>query len=155
MPMEEPTIIVDSREQIPYTFSRPTTRKKLEAGDYSIAGFEEQVAVERKSLPDFIHTIIRERKRFYKELQKLSQYSAACIVVEANFRDLIEGHYRSGAHANALIGAVASISAGFIPVYFCSDRQASCRFVEEFLIHFYRKTLTCNNQPTRTEFGEE
>ncbi len=153
--MEEPTIIVDTREQEGYSFSLPSVRKKLEAGDYSIVGFEEKVAVERKSLPDFIQTIIRERKRFYKELEKLSKYSAACIVVEANFRDLIEGHYRSGAHANALIGAVASISVGFIPVYFCSDRQASCRFVEEFLIHFYRKTLTCNNQQTRTESGEE
>lgn len=153
--MEELTIIVDSREQQGYSFSLPTIKKKLEAGDYSIAGFEEQVAVERKSLPDFVHTIIRERKRFYKELQRLSTYTAACIVVEANFRDLIEGRYRSGAHANSLIGAVASISAGFVPVYFCSDRQASCRFVEEFLIHFYRKTIKCNEQDPRPKSGEE
>lgn len=153
--MSDFTIIVDTREQDGYSFSSPAVRKKLNAGDYSISGFEDQVAVERKSLADFVHTIIRQRKRFYKELQKLSAFKSACIVVEANFRDLIEGNYRSAAHANALIGAVASISAGFVPVYFCSDRQAACYFVEQFLIHFHRKILQCNDQPPRTRFGDE
>ncbi len=153
--MEDFTIIIDTREQEGYSFSAPALRQKLDAGDYSIVGFESQVAVERKSLPDFIHTIIRQRQRFYRELEKLMTFSSACIVVEANFRDLIEGNFRSDVHANALIGAVASISAGFVPVYFCSDRQASCRFVEEYLTHFHRKITECNKQLTPIKSGDE
>ena len=40
-------IIVDTREQSGYSFSVPTVRRKLEAGDYSVKGLEERVAVER------------------------------------------------------------------------------------------------------------
>lgn len=133
-------IISDSREQEPYTFSTPTIRRKLEAGDYSIEGFEDSVAVERKTLEDFVSTVIRNRKRFYRELQRLEEYEAACIVVEADFSDILGGRYRSGAHPNVVLGTVLSIIVDFdIPVFFCSDRQAACRFVEGYLIRFQRK----------------
>jgi len=144
--MTVPTIIIDTREQQPYGFSRPSIRKKLDAGDYSIEGLEDQVAVERKSMADLVHTLIRQRRRFYKELEKLASYQSACVVVEANFRDLLDANYRSAAHPSALMGMVASISANHIPVYFCSDRQAACRFVEEFLSHFHRTTI-CKQPP--------
>jgi len=135
-------IISDSREQQPYVFSVPSIRKKLEAGDYSIEGFEDSVAVERKTLEDFVSTVIRQRKRFYRELQRLEEYEAACVVVESDLRDVLNGHYRSGAHPNAVLGTVISIVVDFdIPVFFCSDRQAACRFVEEYLLRFYRKEV--------------
>lgn len=133
-------IISDSREQQPYVFSVPSIRKRLEAGDYSIEGFEDSVAVERKTLEDFVSTVIRQRKRFYRELQRLEEYEAACVVVESDLRDVLTGRYRSGAHPNAILGTVISIVVDFqIPVFFCSDRQVACRFVEEFLLRFHRK----------------
>ena len=45
-------IVIDSREKEPYTFACEVQKAKLEAGDYSVQGFEQHVAVERKSLPD-------------------------------------------------------------------------------------------------------
>jgi len=133
-------IISDSREQQPYVFSVPSIRKKLEAGDYSIEGFEDSVAVERKTLEDFVSTVIRQRKRFFRELQRLEEYEAACVVVESDLRDVLTGRYRSGAHPSAVLGIVISIVVDFqIPVFFCSDRQVACRFVEEFLLRFHRK----------------
>jgi len=140
------TIIIDTREQIPYTFTTQSMRQKLLAGDYSLAGLETQVAVERKSLADFVHTVTKNRMRFYHELEKLASYEAACIVVEANFHDLINGSYPGGIHPNALIGTVISLIVDFkIPVYFCSDRQAACRFVEEYLTRYYKKVERCQN----------
>jgi len=137
------TIVVDTREQEPYAFDPErviVTRKALPAGDYSIEGCEDSVAVERKTLEDFVSTVIRSRKRFKKELQRLAGYESACIVVEADLSDILGGRYRSGAHPNAVLGTVLSIVVDFgIPVFFCSDRQAACRFVEGYLLRFHRK----------------
>lgn len=136
-------IVVDTREQEPYAFDPKhviVTRKALPAGDYSIEGHENSVAVERKTLEDFVSTVIRSRKRFKRELQRLSGYEFACIVVEADLSDVLGGRYRSGANPNAVLGTVLSIVVDFdIPVFFCSDRQAACRFVEGYLIRLHWK----------------
>jgi ERCC4-type nuclease len=133
-------IIIDTREQEEYSFSCSSIKKKLAAGDYSIEGFENRVAVERKSLDDFVNTVIRGRKRFYKELCILKDYDHACVVVEGNIRDLLTGNYHSGAHPNSLMGSAVAITVNLnIPVFFCGDRQAACRFTEEYLKHVYRK----------------
>jgi ERCC4-type nuclease len=133
-------IIIDSREQEEYSFSCSSIKQKLDAGDYSIEGFEHKVSVERKSLDDFVNTMIRGRKRFYKELCSLQNYEHACVVIEGNLRDLLTGNYHSGAHPNSLLASAVTISVNFnIPVFFCGDRQSACRFTEEYLKHIYRK----------------
>lgn len=147
--MDRIAVVVDTREQQGYEFNpeRVTVvRRALPAGDYSLEGHEASVAVERKSLEDFVSTVIRDRERFHRELNKLQSYQASCIVVEANLRDVLEGCYRSRAHPNAILGAILSIVVDFgVPVYFCSDRQAACLFVESFLSRYHRKAvLQCN-----------
>ena len=70
------TVIVDTREQEPYSFDpRLVTpvRRALPAGDYSVAGPGETVAVERKTLDDFVSTVIHSRARFRRELRKLGR----------------------------------------------------------------------------------
>ena len=138
-------IVVDTREQEPYVFDPrlvAVVRRALPAGDYSIEGFEDSVAVERKTLEDFVSTVIRSRKRFTRELRRLAGYETSCIVVEADLGDVLGGRYRSGAHPNAVLGSVLSIIVDFaVPVFFCSDRQAACRFVEGFLLRHHRKEV--------------
>ncbi|MFH1891095.1 MAG: ERCC4 domain-containing protein [Candidatus Zixiibacteriota bacterium] len=98
--------------------------------------------MERKTLDDIVSTVIHSTKRFTKELRRLSEYDAACVVVEADLRDILGGRCRSGAHPNAVLGAVLSIIVDFdIPVFFCSDRQVACRFVEGYLIRCQRKEV--------------
>jgi DNA excision repair protein ERCC-4 len=132
------TFVIDTREQEPLGFNpqlvRPV-RRALPAGDYSVEGLEQTVAVERKTLDDFVGTVIRARERFYRELHRLSDYARACVVVEASLEDLLAGHYRGGAHPQALLGTALAITVDFgIPVFFCSNRQITCRFVEGYLL---------------------
>ena len=47
------------------------------------------MAVERKSLEDVVSTVIRSRKRFTRALRRLSEYDAACVVVEADLQDVL------------------------------------------------------------------
>ena len=136
-------VVIDTREQLPYTFDPQRVvpvRRALCAGDYSLDGFETSVAVERKSLDDFVSSVIHGRKRFYKELRLLAGYNAACMVVEANLRDVLDGNYSGNAHPNAVFGSMISIVADFgVPVFFCSDRQVACKFVEAFLLRCHQK----------------
>ena len=144
--VEPVTLVIDTREQEPYSFDparAAVVRHALPAGDYSVLGLEERVAVERKTLEDFVSTVIRSRKRFHRELRLLGGYQAACVVVEADLVDVLRGRYRSDAHPHAVLGTVVSICLDFgVPVFFCSSRQAACRFVLEYLLRFSRRADT-------------
>lgn len=68
-------IIIDTREQAPFAFRHErmdatTEPGTLAVGDYSLAGLEDRVAVERKSLPDLVMCLGRERERFERELAR-------------------------------------------------------------------------------------
>ena len=99
------TVLVDTREQLPYRFealkadsvegggplkihTRPCT---LTAGDYSIDGYASMVTVERKTANDLAGTLTRGRKRFMAELERLREYDAAWIVIEAELSELAKG----------------------------------------------------------------
>ena len=135
--MKDFTIVIDTREQQPYTFSCATVEHALDAGDYSIAGCESQIAVERKSLADFVRTVIHERQRFQSELEKLAEYTLACIVVEADLDDVLRGLKQSDLRMvtpAAVLGSALHIAMRYrVPVYWCGSRQAACAFTEAFL----------------------
>jgi ERCC4-type nuclease len=135
-------IVIDSREQEPWAFDCPTVRRKLEAGDYSVEGLEDTVAVERKSLADFVHTVIHDFDRFDRELQRLAAYEAAAIVVEADLDAVLQGweaRTLRGATPNAVLGlSLKLILSRGVPVYWCGSRQSARKFTERFLRMFVR-----------------
>jgi ERCC4-type nuclease len=140
---DRPVIVVDTREQLPYVFDADRVaiiRRALPAGDYSLQGHETAVAAERKTLDDFVGSVIRGRGRFTRELELLASYRRACVVVEATLEDVLEHRYRAGVHPNAVLGATWSIIVDHgVPVYFCGDRPLACRFVEGLLCRYHRQ----------------
>ncbi|MCZ2076002.1 MAG: hypothetical protein LC130_13515 [Bryobacterales bacterium] len=137
------TIVIDTREQEPYSFDprlAGAERRALAAGDYSVAGLEDQVAVERKTLDDFVSTVIHRRRRFREELRKLSSYRAACVVVEAELLDVLGRRYRGEARPEAVVGSTLSILLDYgVPVAFCGNRQAACYFTQAFLLAAHKR----------------
>lgn len=97
------TVVVDSREQAPYTFTGFAADAKdkrrslliktvvagLPTGDYSILGCEHEIAIERKSLADLYSTLGQGRERFEREFERLNQLKIAEIVVEASLTDIL------------------------------------------------------------------
>ena len=132
------TVVIDTREQEPYSFSPELVtpiRRALPAGDYSVAGLEQTLAVERKSIEDFVGTVTRARDRFYREMRRLGGYQRACVVVESDLKDVLAGRYRGASHPNSILGSALAITVDFgIPVFFCSNRQVACLFVERYLL---------------------
>jgi hypothetical protein len=90
-------IIVDSREQAPFTFQHEkyagtiVEAGTLDTGDYSLAGLADKIAVERKSLPDLAQCLGRERERFERELQRAAALDAFAVVVESTWGELAGG----------------------------------------------------------------
>ena len=140
------TVIIDTREQEPYSFDprlATAVRRALPAGDYSVDGLEACVAVERKTLDDFVSTVIHSRERFRAELQKLAACRAACVVVEASIPDILQRRYRGEAHPNAVLGNALSIILDYrVPVFFCANRQAACHFVLAYLLAAHARWST-------------
>ena len=130
-------ILIDSREQCPYSFACQTKRCKLEAGDYSVLGGEDVVAVERKSLSDFVHTVVHDKGRFRAELEKLARMTLACVVVEADLDGVLRGLRQADLRLvtpTAVLGATLHIAVHYrVPVYWCGSRQAACAFTDAFL----------------------
>jgi len=135
-------IVIDTREQEPYGFDCPTARRRLDAGDYSVDGLEDAVAVERKSLKDFRSTVIHDFTRFAAELQRLSQLEAACVVVEADLDGVLRGLAASACRnvaPGSLLGAAVHIGLHYgVPVFWCGSRQAARAFTDAFLRMFVR-----------------
>ena len=88
-------IVVDSREKAPFQFldagaDIEVVPGSLQTGDYSLAGYEAAVGVERKSIGDLIQSISTERERFLRELDRARGMSFA-IVCEGSWDDLVNG----------------------------------------------------------------
>ena len=125
------TILVDTREQRPFNFEhdlydvqiQPGT---LSAGDYSLAGLQDKVAVERKSLPDLVGCLGRERERFERELQRGAALDAFAVVVEASWADLAGGNFRSQLNPHAACQSVLAFMARYrVPFLFAGSRTAA------------------------------
>jgi ERCC4-type nuclease len=143
-------IVVDTREQEPYSFACSVVRAPLRAGDYSVEGSEDRVAVERKSLPDFLYTVIHDFNRFAAELKKLARMEAACIVVEADLDQVLRQRYGPVLRTvtpQAVLGAAVHISLRWgVPVHWCGSRQAACAFTDVYLRAFARLSDGCGGE---------
>lgn len=133
-------IITDTREQAPYTFTAypvEVIRGTLTAGDYSLPGFTDLVAVERKELADLMGCLTHDRERFSRELERLRGYHSAALLIEARLENIQAGRYRSRMKPEAAEQSLISIMERYrLPIYFAPDRKEGERFIYNFLRHF-------------------
>ena len=136
-------IIRDTREQDGFTFKdgfdhAPVVRTAtLDHGDYSIAGFEHRIAIERKSLQDLVGCLGRERERFIRELVRLRGYDFAAVVVEEPMASLRAGHFRGALDPKAGEQSVWAWAQRFgIAFYFCAGKADAERVTFDLLRHY-------------------
>jgi DNA excision repair protein ERCC-4 len=133
-------IAVDSREQLPYGFTNypvATTVTGLAVGDYSLIGFEDRVAIERKTLADLIGCLTKDRARFERELAKAKGYDLFALMVEGSLEDIAAGRYRSDMHPNAAVQSLAAFMVRHrIPIVFAGDRAKAEKFTYSLLQKF-------------------
>lgn len=115
-------ILVDSREQKPYTFDGYRwTVKPLKIGDYSVSGYSKLIAVERKSRMDWCSCLTKAGwPRFIKQLERMSELRCGLLVVESNLWDRnIFGQMPAGARMHRALEIVLN----YVPVLFAGNRS--------------------------------
>lgn len=135
-------IIQDSREQAPFRFEgfpAVVETGALEAGDYSLAGFERRVSIERKSLSDLIGCLSGDRARFERELARLRGFDACAVLIEQPQPTLRLGHYRSAMDAGSAWQSCLAFMQRFnVPFIWCNSRQDAEQVTFDYLRHFHR-----------------
>ncbi len=90
-------IIIDTREQQLLEFDgweAGTLRQCLKTGDYSLEGFKNLIAVERKSLPDLLSCLGKNRKRFYEQMDRLQEFKYKYLLLETTASTIRKGLWR-------------------------------------------------------------
>lgn len=162
-----PAIVVDTREQKPYTFAETklggntvgiqTIRKTLTTGDYSLEGLEDRITVERKEVNDFYQSITNNRQRFENEVSRLSCFERAAIVVEGEFTTVtVPAFYGKRISGEAVTGTVASWFIRYgVPFWFLRYREDAQRFTLKLLIKFWEQrgnvSHTAGTEPTQVD----
>lgn len=84
------TVIYDDREKKPWCLPFEMKKKRLATGDYTISGYENVVAIEKKSgLIELLNDLANEyRSTFERFLKRLSEYPVKVIVVEDTLGEL-------------------------------------------------------------------
>ena len=132
--------VIDSREQTPLDLSPlQTIVSTLPTGDYSIAGLEDVVAIERKSLGDLLSCVGRERERFDREVQRLLAYPVRALVIEATWQDIERGDWRGSITPTQALGSVLGWMASGLPVAMVGDHTRAGRYVWQLLFTAARR----------------
>ncbi len=148
-------VVIDSREQRPYRF-RGAVTKPLPTGDYSIAGLEDRIAIERKSKKDAYASLGHDRARFLREVERLSQLEYAAIVIEASLPSFLQAPEFTRMSARSAVRSLLAWSVRFgVPVLFAGDRRHG-RAVTLCLLEQlwrYRGAGTGTSEPPRRTIG--
>ena len=120
-------VLVDTRERNPFDFSRldgwfaGIERKALKLGDYSIAGLEDVCVVERKDLPDLVHSFTVERSVFINRLKQMSKYPHRLLVITAALSQVKSRYPHSAANPNGIFQSLIALLAGLNVPFLCTD----------------------------------
>jgi len=136
-----PTIIIDTREQAPWSFSDAvgTERATLDAGDYSVVGLTATVAIERKSIDDLVGSVTAGRERFMACCDRLSRLDFAAIVIEAALEDVLAGVYRSRTRPQSVLGTMLAIHADHgVATIWAGSRSNAANICERLLTRLWR-----------------
>lgn len=137
-------LVVDTRERKPYEFEdySHVIKRKLDVGDYTLDGYEQTFAVERKSLDDLANSLGTDRDRFEREIVRAQTLKEFVVVIEAPrehvYRFANTGnspHYFSGIYPNSIIGTVEKWPQKYSPLEFewCGDRDGAKQRTRELL----------------------
>jgi ERCC4-type nuclease len=115
-------------------------RTTLATGDYSLEGFTDVLAVERKNHADAWAMLTAERKRFERCLERMALLDRAAIVIECSMAEFcIPPPQVKRVNAATAMGSYISWSTKYrIPIYWAENRQWAERVVLRILAAYYK-----------------
>lgn len=145
----QPVIIVDSREQAPLRFERLESRTgTLFSGDYSVAGLDAEIAIERKSIGDLVTCCMgSNRDRFERELHRLRGFRFKRLLVVGTEHAIRQGQYHSNITPKAVMATLAAFECRYdTPIVFSPTSSLAAQKVEDWAYWYAREICeTANN----------
>jgi len=124
------TITVDYREKNSLVISELVSNgvevemRELKVGDYIV----NETAVERKTVSDFISSMIN--KRLFRQLEELQQYKQKLLIIEGVEEQELYNDRPEGISGNAIRGFILSILLKFrVPIIFSKDYKDTAKFL--------------------------
>lgn len=144
------TVIIDTREQMPWEFGfHSTSKQKLDTGDYSIVGFESIFTIERKRSVSEIANNITE-SRFKDVLQRMGQIPHSFMLMEFDLEEIYQ--FPVGSDIPKKMWDKLRISGNYIMKYlveaqlnhnihilFCGDAENAERTAVSIMKRIYEK----------------
>ena len=141
--MAEAVLVKDSREpEFAWDayFETPTITATLRTGDYSVQGFEDKIAIERKTLDDLVSCLGKGRRRFEAELERSTQLGYFCVIVEAGYSQMCLGSYRSQLNPKSAIESISAFEIRYgVHFLFTGNQELAALKCESLLLKFYRE----------------
>jgi ERCC4-type nuclease len=142
----KPTIVVDTREQNPFSFEHfggwfsGIEKRALKIGDYSIAGLEDTCVVERKDLNDLVRSFQMERSVFVARLRLMSAFPDRLLVITAALSQVKSRYEHSPASPNQITQSLLATLAGLRVPFLCVEtHELGEEIVASYLyqVHLY------------------
>jgi hypothetical protein len=138
-------LIKDTREQSNH-FSRPPknlimTRATLKVGDYSIKGFENEISIEYKDLPNLFSSMFANWESEEKgKCERLSKLSRKWLLIGASEEEVLSYPQIGRTHPNQMRWRLAgSIEVRLgIPVHYETNRERRERWILDRLLFFFK-----------------
>jgi ERCC4-type nuclease len=122
-----PVVVVDTREQIPFSFRRfkgwfaGIENRALPLGDYSVVGMEESCIVERKDLSDLINSFTNHREAFIQRLRRMSERPYSLLVITAPLSQIKSAYPFGRVNPNQITQSLIAVLAGLRLPFLCSE----------------------------------
>ena len=135
-------IVIDTREVRPYRFQDvPVLFQTLATGDYSIKGWTDKIAIERKTHGDVLSSLCGHRRdQFMAEMERLSKFKTKCLMIEATMDALFRGThpFQKKMRPEAVIGSLVKILVDYnIPVVMAHGYRYASELTLKILRRFY------------------
>ena len=140
-------MLQDTREQRPLFTDPPgcleVVTTTLRYGDYSIRGFEDRFAIERKQMSDFYAYIGRQREATTRKMEDFRQIICSGgwvgLVIESSESNLLSGYMMSRISPETARQALVSFEVRYgVHVFYSRSRGEIMRWVLDRAIKFYR-----------------
>jgi ERCC4-type nuclease len=142
----KPVIVVDTREQNPFSFARfqgwfqGVEKKTLPLGDYSVTGLEDVCVVERKNLSDLVCSFTVERPIFIQRLRRMSAFPDRLLIITAAMSQVKSRYEYSPANPNQITQSLVATLAGLRVPFLCVEtHELGEEIVASYLyqVHLY------------------
>lgn len=135
-------IFVDNREKKPL-WTNNVFEGKLDVGDYSIMGWSDMIAVERKTTADLAGTLGKGHARFKKELERASKLEYFAIVIESNLSNILSKRFQGSVHTGMKGSTIAKIIFMIhfkygVPIFFAEDRNDAKKVITNIFDAYYK-----------------